>query len=120
MRIVLFIIGLLFISVSAFAVSPTSAVFSITSTNITSTANVRVTKMVGRTLSHDTKTDAIQSFVWRKSMTSNYFLTKETVYDLTGVFAIWVQVDQATHIKLDSETDYMILPNNFNGPLYFE
>lgn len=104
----------------------TQAVFSITSSAVTATSNLRVTPMTPKTIGRDDNAFGLQWFQWQANQTRNLFLTggvtsghSQTV-SLADALCAWVQVDQATRVKVNSETPYMILPSGYNGTVCFK
>ena len=118
-RIILAVCFLLMASIAG-ATDVTQAVFAITSTAITSTANLRIIKMATRQIQMSQNIQPIQSIVWRAGAITDYFLTKSQAVDLTDVLAIWVQVDQNTKITVNSETAYMIIPSGTDKIIVFK
>lgn len=115
-------IALLLISTSAFAANfITQAVFSISSSAVSGTPNLRVVPMTPKQLARTPdNTDVMQNFQWQANKTVNYYLTKSQTVDLSLALCLWVQVDQATFIKVNSESAYMILPSGYNNSLCFK
>jgi len=104
---------------AAGAVEVTQIVFTIASSAVPSAANIRITP-VSATLLKDTSKTVIQAFVWRAGLTENFSVTKSKTYTLGTAIGAWIQVDQATNIKVNSESAYMTLPNGFNDVIFFE
>jgi len=102
------------------AVYVTQAVFSIASSAKTSTSNLRITPMTPKTVARDDNNFGLQWFHWQANHTQNLFLTKDTTVPLADALCVWVQVDQATQVKVNSETPYMILPSGYNGTVCFK
>jgi len=103
MKTLITILCLMF-TVPAFAVDVTQAVFSITSSAATSTANLRIVPMDSRFLSKDKDGHVMQTMSWEAGKLQNLFLTKNTTVDMTNVLCVWVQTDQDTNIKLNTES----------------
>lgn len=108
MKTLLTAIILIVFALPAYAVDPTQLVFSITSSAATSTANLRVIPM-GKFLPRDGDNIRMQTFAWEVGKLANYFLTKSQTVDITNQKCVWVQVDQGTTVKLNSETAFMTL-----------
>lgn len=89
------------------ATSITQAVFSITSSAVTSAPNLRVVPMDMK-LAKDGNYQYMQTFTTSAGMTQNLFLTKDTTVPLSGL-CLFVQVDQDTKMKLNSETAYTLV-----------
>jgi len=103
---------ILTISVSAFAANfVTSAVFSITSSAVTSATNLRVQPMGPKLIARDENSQPIQSFVRQANQTQNLFLTKTKPVDLSNALCLYIEVDQDTKMYLNAETNYILLPS---------
>jgi hypothetical protein len=117
-RIFLAVILLALMSCDAvYAANSVSAfVFSITSSATTATSNLRVTptgpKEAPRTYGG---MDIVQTFLWGPNQTQNLFLTKTKTVDMSFYLCAWIQVDQATNIKVNGETAYMTLAADYDG-----
>jgi hypothetical protein len=97
------------------------AVFTITSSAKTSTPNLRVVPMTPKTIGRASDgQEIIQSFLWQPNQTQNLYLTKSKTIDLSMALCAWIQVDQATTIKVNSESAYMTLPSGFNADICFK
>jgi len=115
MKSTILAVCLLLIASIAGATNVTQAVFSMTSSAATSTPNLRIVKMLTRQVQISQNQQPIQSIVWRAGAVTDYFLTKSQTVDLTDVLSIWVQVDQNTNVKVNSETAYMVLTSGTDG-----
>ena len=102
MKLAAFFLFALLITVNAYAVDPTSITFTITSSAVSSTANLRIATMPKK-LANWSGRD-VQSFALEAPIT-NYFITKSVTYAIpSGTGAIMVQADQDTKMYLN--TDY--------------
>lgn len=98
----------------------TSAVFSIASSAATATPNLRVAPMTPKTAARDDNSMVMQWFQWQANQTQNLYLTKDTTVDISSALCAWVQVDQATKVKVNAEAAYMILPSGYNDVVCFK
>jgi len=87
------------------ALSVTQAVFSITSSASTSTANLRVAPMDMK-LGKDGNLNLMQTYVLQAGVTQNMFLTKSQTVSLNSL-CVLIQVDQDTKMKINSETAFL-------------
>ena len=101
------------------AVDVTQIIFDGYSVAVPSAANIRITPL-SATMLKDTSKTVIQTFVWRAGLTENFTATKTKTYTLGTAIGAWIQVDQATHLRLNSESAYMVLPSGFSDVILFE
>ena len=103
----------------------TQAIFSITSSAKTSTANLRIVSMTPKTIGVDNNSDLFQQFMWQAGQAQNLFLTGNATHghvqevDLSRTLCAWIQVDQATNIAVNGESPYMVLPSGYNNVVCF-
>lgn len=112
MKTALTLVVLVLMSSVAHAVDVTRAVFSITSSAITSAPNLRVQpmtpKLVGRSSDGG---EILQTFLRQAGTTQNLYLTKSQTVSLSGALCLYIEVDQDTKMYLNSETTYILLPS---------
>lgn len=96
------------LAVPAFAVDPTQLVFSITSSAATATANLRIAPM-NKFLAKDGDSVRMQTFAWEVGKLENYFLTKTQTVSIVNQKCVWIQADQDTSVKLNSESVFMTI-----------
>jgi hypothetical protein len=107
MKILLAVVFILSIAIpSIAATSVTQAVFSIATTAVTATSNLRVAPMDMR-LAKDSNNNLMQTYVLTAGTTQNLFLTKSTTVSLAGALCLLIQADQDTLMKLNSESVFM-------------
>lgn len=117
MKTAVLTICMVLFAASALATDISQIVFDGFST--TTSDNIRITPM-DETMLKDTSKTPMQSFVWRSGKTENFTVTKSKTYALAAsVIGAWIQVDQATHLRVNSESAYMLLPSGFNDVILF-
>jgi hypothetical protein len=119
MKTTVLAICMVFIASVAYAVDVSQIVFTITSTAVTSTPNLRITPMAP-TMVKDTSKTPLQTFVWRAGLTTNYYLTKSQTVTLGTAIGAWIQVDQETQIRINSESAYMKILSGVDTFISFE